>query len=49
MRNINDFKFRGYDTELEKMTYFDDDDYILSCGQIQRSKNIRGNLITKFE
>lgn len=38
MRNIIDFKFRGYDTELEKMTYFDDDDYILSCGQILRSK-----------
>lgn len=38
MRNINDFKFRGYDTELEKMTYFDDDDYLLSYGQILRSK-----------
>lgn len=38
MRNISDFKFRGYDTGLEKMTYFDDDDYILSYGQILRSK-----------
>lgn len=38
MRDINDFKFRGYDTEYEKMTYFDDEDYLLSCGQILRSK-----------
>lgn len=38
MRNINDFKFRGYDTRLEKMTYFDDEDYLLSYGQILRSK-----------
>ena len=38
MRNINDFKFRGYDTEYEKMTYFDDEDYLLSYGQILRSK-----------
>lgn len=38
MRNINDFKFRGYDTKLEKMTYFDDEDYLLSYGQILRSK-----------
>lgn len=38
MRDINDFKFRGYDTEYEKMTYFDDEDYLLSYGQILRSK-----------
>lgn len=38
MRNINDFKFRGYDTGLEKMTYFDDEDYLLSYGQILRAK-----------
>ena len=38
MRNINDFKFRGYDTEYENMTYFDDEDYLLSYGQILRSK-----------
>lgn len=38
MRNISDFKFRGYDTGLEKMTYFDDEDYLLSYGQILRSK-----------
>lgn len=38
MRDINDFKFRGYDTEHEKMTYFDDEDYLLSYGQILRSK-----------
>ena len=38
MRNINDFKFRGYDTKLEKMTYFDEEDYLLSYGQILRSK-----------
>ena len=38
MRNINEFKFRGYDTKLEKMTYFDDEDYLLSYGQILRAK-----------
>lgn len=29
-------KFRGYDTELEEMTYFDSDDYILQYGDILR-------------
>ena len=38
MRDINDFKFRGYDTEYKKMTYFDDEDYLLLYGQILRSK-----------
>lgn len=38
MRNINDFKFRGYDTRFGKMTYFDDEDYLLSYGQILRAK-----------
>ena len=38
MRATTDFKFRGYDTEYEKMTYFDDEDYLLSYGQILRSK-----------
>lgn len=38
MRDINDFKFRGYDTEYKKMTYFDDEDYLLWYGQILRSK-----------
>lgn len=33
---MREIKFRGYDIELEEMTYFDSDDYILQYGDILR-------------
>ena len=33
---MREIKFRGYDTELEEMTYFESDDYILQYGDILR-------------
>lgn len=33
---MREIKFRGYDTELEEMTYFNSDDYILQYGDILR-------------
>ena len=33
---MRDIKFRAYDTEIEEMTYFNSDDYILQYGDVLR-------------